>query len=265
MTRKFLIPVTLLLLTVATFASDKNGAGPMVISWPSDSSPVVRLTFAKFNEAPMVAGHKTLTTDVEVENTWGHPIRNLVFSLYLFDKAGARIGEAVVAVTNLSVDEKAKMMVYASTIGSPATFRLVAQTVPSELRQFGPAHAVSYTAKTIPTGASLFLDGRDTGPAPKTLQVSEGHHTLAARMDGYTASEYSFDIGPDDGDGGGVTLELGSLSRDTLELRDGTSVSGDLIAVTANDVQILVGGKKQTYERNLVKRILLVQRVPVGS
>jgi hypothetical protein len=103
------------------------------------------------------------------------------------------------------------------------------------------------------------------GVAPKTLRVPEGHHTIVARIDGYSDAQYAFDIGSEDGDGGGVTLELGGLSRDTIELRDGTSVSGDLLSVTMNEVEVLVGGKKQTFDRNLVKRILLVQRVPTGS
>lgn len=56
-------------------------------------------------------------------------------------------------------------------------------------------------------------------------------------------------------------MELGGLSRDTLELRDGTTVLGDLISITMSNVVVRIDGKDQTYDRNQVKKIMLVERI----
>jgi hypothetical protein len=56
-------------------------------------------------------------------------------------------------------------------------------------------------------------------------------------------------------------MELGGLSRDTLQMRDGSTVTGDLLSVSATEVKILVAGKEQIYFRNQVKSIFLVERV----
>src|SRR3954469_6316215 len=133
MKRRLLISFAFFALTAGAFCGDKNPGGSMILTWPNESTPVLRFIFSKFKEGPAVTGHRALTSDVEVENTWGHPIRSAMFSLYLFDKVGERIGEATVTVSNLEAGQKAKMSVYASSIGAPATMRLVPITVPPEL------------------------------------------------------------------------------------------------------------------------------------
>jgi hypothetical protein len=57
-----------------------------------------------------------------------------------------------------------------------------------------------------------------------------------------------------------VTFELGAAAYDTVELRDGSVLSGDLVSVSGMDVEIRVGGAIQHIDRNKVKRVLLVQR-----
>jgi hypothetical protein len=48
--------------------------------------------------------------------------------------------------------------------------------------------------------------------------------------------------------------------HDTVELRDGTVLNGDLESVSATEVVVRMGGKDQQYDRNLVKKIMLVER-----
>jgi hypothetical protein len=55
-------------------------------------------------------------------------------------------------------------------------------------------------------------------------------------------------------------VELGGLSRDTVELRDGSVVLCDVISVSMTQVLVRADGKEQTYDRNLVKKIMLVER-----
>jgi hypothetical protein len=56
-------------------------------------------------------------------------------------------------------------------------------------------------------------------------------------------------------------VELGGLSRDTIELRDGTVLLGDLISISMKEVVVRVDGKDQTYSRNQIRKIMLVERV----
>jgi hypothetical protein len=55
-------------------------------------------------------------------------------------------------------------------------------------------------------------------------------------------------------------LGLGALAHDTIEMRDGTTLTGDIESMSASSVVVRVAGKIQSLDRNLVKRILLVQR-----
>jgi hypothetical protein len=67
-------------------------------------------------------------------------------------------------------------------------------------------------------------------------------------------------VTPDELPGGSITVELGGLSRDTVELRDGTMLLGDVISVSLTSVIVRVDGKEATYDRNRIKKIILVER-----
>jgi hypothetical protein len=71
------------------------------------------------------------------------------------------------------------------------------------------------------------------------------------------------EIAPDDASGGSVSYELGASAHDTIELRDGTVLSGDLESVSATEIVVRAGGKDLTYDRNQVNKIMLVQREPI--
>ena len=49
----------------------------------------------------------------------------------------------------------------------------------------------------------------------------------------------------------------------TVELRDGTVVNGDVQYIDATSVVVTVGGEGQKFPRNQVKRILLIEREEV--
>jgi len=57
---------------------------------------------------------------------------------------------------------------------------------------------------------------------------------------------------------------LGSAARDTIELRDGSVLSGDLVSVSGMQVVVRIGANAQTFDRNQVKRILLTERDPAN-
>ncbi|MGA7288062.1 MAG: hypothetical protein WBX02_08205, partial [Terriglobales bacterium] len=70
------------------------------------------------------------------------------------------------------------------------------------------------------------------------------------------------EISPDDASGGSVSYELGTSSHDTVELRDGSVLSGDLVSVSGMEIRVRVAGTIETLDRNKVKRILLTERDP---
>jgi hypothetical protein len=56
-------------------------------------------------------------------------------------------------------------------------------------------------------------------------------------------------------------VELGGLSRDTVELRDGSTVLGDVISMSMTEVVVRVDGRDKSFVRNQVNKIILVERV----
>ena len=136
------------------------------------------------------------------------------------------------------------------------------RSLPPELASYLPARTVSITVNSVPQGAELKVDGSAAGSTPKIVQVGPGHHVLEFSKQGFNSGHYPLEIGPDDTSGGSVSYELGTAAHDTLELRDGTVLTGDIESMSATEISVRSGGKLQQVERNQVKRILLVEREP---
>jgi hypothetical protein len=62
-------------------------------------------------------------------------------------------------------------------------------------------------------------------------------------------------IAPDQLSGGSVSYELGQSAHDSIEMRDGTVITGDVESVSATEVVVRIAGNPQTFNRNMVKRI----------
>jgi hypothetical protein len=92
------------------------------------------------------------------------------------------------------------------------------------------------------------------------VPVGVGSHVLEFDKEGFNHGKYPFAVGPSDVSGANVSYELGTSAHDTIELRDGSIVSGDLLSISATDVVVKVGGSAQNFSRNQIKRISLVQR-----
>jgi hypothetical protein len=111
----------------------------------------------------------------------------------------------------------------------------------------------------------LKLDGKDAGSTPVIVQFAVGKHDLEFAKEGYRTGHYPIVIGPNDASGGSISYELGGLSTDTVELRDGSSITGDVISLDATQVTLRMGGELKPFARNQVKRILLVEREPAPA
>jgi hypothetical protein len=228
--------------------------------WPDSGTPVLRFNFGKFKEIGGVASQHTYVSDTTAENLWGKNISDATFSLYLFDKNKTRVGEGYITLSNVGPGQTIRFQTTIQSSGSPVSLSLSARSLPRELGPVAPARKVSITINSVPQGAFVKVDGTDLGTTPKIAQLSVGSHKLDFSKEGYNTGTFPLEIGPDDASGGSVSYELGTSAHDTIELRDGTVLSGDLLSLDAADVTLRVGGSAQHFERNQVKRILLVER-----
>jgi PEGA domain len=250
--------IALSLLTTGTVLA--KDAPVQTINWPDSGSAILRFTFSKFKEVGSLRNEHTFVTDTTAENLWNKTIPEASFSLYLFDKNNVRIGEGYVYISNVGKGQVVKFQTTVNASGSPISVSLAAKSLPPELGGLAPARHISVTVNSVPQGAVLKVDGTEAGTTPKIVQLTLGKHILEFTKDGFNSGTFPMEVGADDASGGSVSYELGTSAHDTIELRDGTILSGDLLSIDATEVTIRVGGSPQHFDRNQVKRILLVER-----
>lgn len=258
----FLFSILVFIGVAVSFAKDPPA---QVITWPEGQTPVLRFSFGKFKELGSNGNQHSYSSDTTVENLWGKPIARADFSLYLFDKNKARIGEGWISISNVGKGEIVKFQTTVTTQGNPVSLSISPRTLPDELQALLPAKSISITVNSVPQGADLKVDGTAAGTTPKIIKVSPGKHILEFSKEGFNTGTFPLEMGADDAPGGSVSFELGTSAHDTVELRDGSVLSCDLISVSGMDVVIRVGGSEQKLDRNQVKRILLTQRQPPGT
>ena len=239
----------LLLLTVPTLAKEAPLA---VIDWPATGTPVVRFTFGKFKQLEGMGALRGYVMDTTAQNLSTKLISSARFSVYLFDKNKVRVGEDVIALNNVGPDETARFQTTVMASGTPVSVSIQdTEQIPK---------TISLTVNSTPQGAMLKLDGTEVGTTPRLITVSPGKHTLTFSKEGFTAGNFPLEISRDDVSGGTVSYELGASAFDSIELRDGSVLNGDLVSISGMDVEIRVGGSIQHIDRNKIKRVMLVQR-----
>jgi hypothetical protein len=228
-----------------------------VVSWPDSGQPVLRFTFSKFKEIGGMGKEHTYITDTTAQNLSEKTISNASFSLYVFDKDKARVGEGYINLTNVAAGQTVKFQLTLAASGTPAL--LTVSTSASAAR------TIQVTVNSVPQGANFKLDGKEMGTTPKIIDVSVGKHVLDFSKEAFNSGKFPLEITSRDASGGSVSYELGSAAHDTIELRDGSILSGDLVSVNGTQIQVRIGGTTQTFDRNLVKRILLTEREPASN
>jgi PEGA domain len=255
--RLIVLSSLLFLLCVSTLAKDPPA---QVIVWPPSGPAVVRLTLGKFKELSSTGGTHTYNIDVTAENVWNKRIGKADFSLYLFDKNKTRIGEGWISISDVGPGGTIKFQVTAQSSGTPTSMELTPKALPSELQSYLPPKTISITVNSIPQGASVKIDGTDAGTTPKVVQVTPGKHMLEFAKEGFSTGHFPLEVTPDDASGGSVSYELGTSAHDTVELRDGSVLTGDIESLSATELVIKIAGTPQHFSRNQVKRIALVER-----
>jgi hypothetical protein len=248
--RFFRLLLALLLLTTPVLAKD---APLQVIDWPATGTPVLRFTFSKFKQLDGAsASLRSYVLNTMVENLSPRTIAGERLAVYLFDKNKIRVGEDFIALNNVGPGESVKVEFTVTASGTPASVTI--QGAAQNQR------TVSLTVNSIPQGAVVKLDQIEAGTTPRIIDVGVGKHTLTFSKEGFTAGTYPLEISPQDVSGGSVTYELGASAFDSIELRDGSVLNGDLVSISGMDVEIRVGGTIQHIDRNKIKRAMFVQR-----
>jgi hypothetical protein len=233
----------------------------LVIVWPTSGPSVLRFTFGKFKEVNNSGHRHDYNTEVIAENLWGKKISEATFTLYAYDKAKVRIGDGWMTVSDVSPNAVLKFQTSINASGSIVSLELVPKSLPPELQSFLPASkAISVTVNSVPQGADVKLDGIPVGTTPKIVQVTAGKHILTFSKEGFNPGTFPLETTPQDVSGGSVSYELGTSVHDTIELRDGSFLSGDVESMSAAEIVVRIGGTDQHIDRNKVKRILLIQR-----
>jgi len=237
--------------------NDKSAA--MVLLWPDQTNPSLRLSFGKFNQLAAYNGQLSLESNVLIENLSGKRIPQASFTVYMMDKDGVRVGNGMIAVSDLEAGQQARLAFQVMSVGIPAGLRLVASNdsagIPTSVKTV-PLKVVS-----VPPAANLKVDGRDVGVTPISVPLTIGTHNLSFSKEGYASGSTPVEIKADEAPGGSISFELGGLSRDSVELRNGAVLQGDVISMSMTEVVIRVEGRDQSYPRNQVKKIILVERI----
>ncbi len=260
MKKYFLLVLLVFFLVTVSIISAKSKPEPSVVMlWPSAEKLTLKLTFGKFQQVGAYAGQISFFSEVIVENMSGKTIPRASFTVYLVDKGKVRIGDGVLNVSDLGIGQQVKIPFQFRSVGIPASLNLTARNdaagVPTSLR------TISLKVISVPPGANLKVDGHDEGVTPRMVDLPVGTHSLEFSKQGYATGSTPVEITQDELPGGSISFELGGLSRDTVELQDGTVLLGDVVSLSLTTVVVRVDGSDRTYDRNQIKKIMLVERV----
>jgi len=202
-------------------------------------------------------GATTFVTDVLVQNLTSKMMPRASFNVSLLDRNHVRIGNGLLVIDDLTAGQSAKVQFQCKSVGQPAMLNIAAYNgggVPSSTK-------IPIAIISVPPGAALKVDDQAVGTTPVTIRVLSGSHSLELRKEGYAVSRTPLDVNPDEAPGGSITITLGGLGNDTIELRDGSVLTGDVISMNLESVVVSVQGNQQTLERNKIKKIFLVERI----
>ncbi len=242
-----------LLLAVHVPQLNSQVSPPVTVQWPDAVKPMLRLVFGGFARVGLVEGTGIYSSDVTAQNLSDQSMPRSIFTVNILDANGVKIGKARLQLDAIAPYRTAKSQVQFSAAGTPAKVSLIA------------GKTILLGVRSVPPGASFSVDGEDAGVTPKMYDFTIGSHTIEFHKEGYAPGSTQLDVGADELPGGSISLELGGLSQDTVELRDGTTITGDLISMTLRDAVFQSDGKVKTLDRNQIKKIFLVERVSANS
>ena len=226
---------------------------PATLPWPTADKPTLQFSLGKLQQSGLYNGQTIYVSEVAVQNVSDQPIPKSTFTIFINDKDGVRIGRGLLRLPEIRPMQSEKSQLQFSTAGIPAGAELLI------------GRTVRLKVISVPPGASFKVDGKDSGITPRVVDLTVGMHTIDLSKEGYAPATSPLEVTGDEVEGGGITFELGGMSNDTVQLRDGSTLLGDVISLSMTSVVIRVDGKEQKFDRNQVKKIMLVERVTTQS
>ncbi len=252
--RIWIIAALLLGAASSAFAADT------VLTWPaSGEGAMLRFTVGKLRQVNSASGQTDYLGEAVAENLSTKAVPSASFYLYLLDKNGNRVGEGYLEVTDLAAGQKAKVPVSVHAMGSFSRMELKPQHLPSD-----EPMKIKISITSVPSGATFKLDAQESGVTPQILPVAPGKHMLEFSKEGYATASTPLDVA-ENAMPGSVQIELSPLILDTVVLRDGTVLQGNVISVTSTGVSLNVKGKPTRLERSRVARVVFGGRNPAAS
>src|SRR5439155_14980930 len=189
MLRHKLLTVSVFCLGIAVTLCAKDPPSQVLV-WPATGTLVVRFSFGKFRELSSIGNLHNYLIDTAAENVWGKKISDATFTLYLFDKNKARIGEGWITLSNVAAGQSVKFQTTVGASGTPVSLEIVPRSLPAELQPLAPPKVISITVNSVPQGALLKVDGSDAGATPKQLRISAGKHLLEFNKEGFNPGKF---------------------------------------------------------------------------
>ena len=237
------------LLAWGSTAGFAQGGFPATLPWPTADKPTLKFTVGKLQQSGLYNGQTIFVSEVAVQNVSDQPVPKSVFTVFVNDKDGVRVGRALVRLPEIRAGQSEKAQMQFSTAGVPAGVALLNGRV------------VPLKVTSTPPGANLKIDGTAVGVTPRVAEFTVGMHNIDLSKEGYAPVSSPLEVTGDEVEGGGISFELGGMSNDTIQLRDGTIMVGDVMSMSLASVVVRVDGKEQKYDRNQVKKIILVERI----
>jgi hypothetical protein len=266
--RRTLVWLFLCLLSFSSALAARNGGdgsdskessdAGIVMFWPGQDNAILKLTFSRFQNLATYAGKMTLVSTVIVQNVSAKPLPRASFSVALLDKDRVRVGNGALIIDDLDAGESAKVQFQCESVGAPSVLSISARNnggVPTSMK------TIPMTVISVPAGANLKVDDKDAGVTPAQIHIGIGTHQLVLTKEGFAVATTPLEVAPDEAPGGSITITLGGLTDDTVELRDGSIITGDVMSMTLDSVVIDINGQSQTFDRNKIKKIFLVERI----
>jgi len=247
MRRSLFILPALLLAAGTVFAADT------VLTWPAGDSgkdAVLRFTISKLKQVSSVSGQTDYLGDALAENLSSKAIPSASFYLYLLDKNGKRVGEGYIEVDNLAAGQQAKVPVSVHAMGAYVRMELQPQHLPTD-----EPMKIKMSITSVPAGANVKLDSQESGVTPQLLSVAPGKHTVELSREGYAPVSAPLEVA-ENAPPGSLNVDLSPLTQDTVVLRDGTVMLGNVTSVTGSGVTMSVKGKVTKLERKQVARVV---------
>ena len=116
----------------------------------------------------------------------------------------------------------------------------------------------------MPVGATIKVDSQESGVTPQMVPMAPGKHVVEFSKEGFVTASTPVNVVANSMPGS-VDVELNPLTLDTVVLRDGTVMVGEVSSMTASAVNISVKGKATKLDRGRVARIVLGQKKRAGG